>query len=181
MVWLYGLLSASFSVPRCRSPMCGSALWMTSPSISSTKRSTPWAAGCWGPKLRVKLRISAIGLRILESRLVAVVLADHLGHQRAGFDRNRLVHDAALLWVIAHFDVADQREILAERMADEAVVGEDATQIGVTTKQYAVEVERFALEPVCRGPDRDHRIDHRLGVVGAEHAQAQPRVVCNRK
>ena len=33
--------------------MCGSALVITSPSISSTKRSTPWALGCCGPKLRV--------------------------------------------------------------------------------------------------------------------------------
>src|SRR5262245_9705093 len=149
MDWLNGFDSASFSVARCRRPMCGSAFWMTSPSNSSTRRSTPWAAGCWGPKLRVKLRISAIGLRVLESRLVAVVLANHFGYQRAGFDRDRLIHDAALLRVVAHLDITDQWEILAERMADEAVVGEDATQIRVATEQDAVEVEGLTLEPVC--------------------------------
>ena len=31
----------------------------TSPSSSSTRRNTPWAAGCWGPKLMVKLRTAA--------------------------------------------------------------------------------------------------------------------------
>src|SRR5260221_4337024 len=48
--------SASFSVARCSRPMCGSARWITSPSSSSTRRSTPCAAGCCGPKLIVKLR-----------------------------------------------------------------------------------------------------------------------------
>ena len=35
------------------SMMCGSARWMTSPSSSSTRRSTPCAAGCCGPKFKV--------------------------------------------------------------------------------------------------------------------------------
>jgi hypothetical protein len=42
-----------------------------------------------------------------------------------------LVHHALLVGVVTHFDVADQREVLAERMADEAVVREDAAQIRV--------------------------------------------------
>src|SRR6202043_3421476 len=36
--------------------MWGSTRSTTSPSSSSTSRSTPWAAGCCGPKFRVKLR-----------------------------------------------------------------------------------------------------------------------------
>src|SRR5215510_14588956 len=45
--------------------MWGSAFRMTSPSSSSTRRSTPCAAGCCGPKFRVKLRnsLSAIPIR----------------------------------------------------------------------------------------------------------------------
>src|SRR5688572_389047 len=135
MVWLNGLLSASFSVARCRRPMCGSAFWITSPSSSSTSRSTPCAAGCCGPKFSVKLRISAIGLRVLrhvaQRFLVAVVLADHFRDQRARLDAHGLVDHPSLLGVVAHLDVADQREILAERMADETVVGQDAPQIRV--------------------------------------------------
>ena len=46
-------------VPRCSRPMWGSTRSTTSPSSSSTRRSTPCAAGCCGPKLMVKLRIAA--------------------------------------------------------------------------------------------------------------------------
>src|SRR5919112_890491 len=47
----------SFSVPRCRRPICGSTRSTISPSSSSTRRRTPWAAGCCGPKLIVKFRM----------------------------------------------------------------------------------------------------------------------------
>ena len=52
-----------------------------------------------------------------------------------------------------------QREVLAERMADEAVVGEDAAQVRVAAEQDAEQVERLALEPVGARPDVDHGID----------------------
>src|SRR5690606_6811858 len=119
---------------------------MTSPSISSTRRSTPCAAGCCGPKLTVKLSISGIA-RILELGLVAVVVANHLRHERAGLDAHRLVDDAPLLRVVPHLDVAGDREILAERMTDEAVVREDPAQIRVAAEQDAEEVERLTLVP----------------------------------
>src|SRR5262249_12726649 len=51
--------SISFSVPRCSRPICGSTRVTTSPSSSRTRRSTPWAAGCCGPKLMVNGRTSA--------------------------------------------------------------------------------------------------------------------------
>src|ERR1700754_3146163 len=112
MDWLYGFDSASFSVPRWSRPMCGSAFWMTSPSSSSTRRSTPCAAGCCGPKFSVKLRISATsgpylrtGRRVFERAVVTVVLADHARHQRARLDAHRLVHDAALRRVVLDLDV----------------------------------------------------------------------------
>src|SRR6185503_19075785 len=113
--WMKVLCSASFSVARCSRPMCGSARWITSPSISSTSRSTPCAAGCWGPKFSVKFWISGIAL-VLQIRLVAVVVANDLRHERARLDAHGLVHDATLFRVVAHLDVADQRKILAERM-----------------------------------------------------------------
>src|SRR5262245_29228269 len=120
---------------------------MTSPSSSSTRRNTPWAAGCCGPKFSEKLRISATSgsrRRVFQRALVAVVLADHARHQRARLDADRLVDDAALHRVVLHFDVADQREILAERMPDEAVVGQQTPQIGMILEQDAVHVERLA-------------------------------------
>ena len=43
--------------------MWGSARSMTSPRRPSTRRRTPWAAGCWGPKLSVKDLCSTGGER----------------------------------------------------------------------------------------------------------------------
>src|ERR1035441_1299100 len=101
---------------------------MTSPSISRTKRNTPCAAGCCGPKFIVKFRISAIrrpvGFRIGEGRVITIVMANNLRHEGPGLDGHRLVDHPALLRVVAHLDIARQRKILAEGMPDEAVVGE---------------------------------------------------------
>ena len=44
---------------------------------------------------------------------------------------HRLVDDALFLIVPAHLDEAGEREVLAQRMTFEAVVGQDAPQIGV--------------------------------------------------
>src|SRR3954462_12888668 len=99
MDWLKGLDSASFWVPRWSRPMCGSAFWMTSPSISSTRRSTPCASGCCGPKFIVKLRISFIAASLLglQRRVIAVVIADDFWHQRALLDGDWLVDHALFL------------------------------------------------------------------------------------
>src|ERR1022692_1113025 len=117
---------------------------MTSPSISNTNRNTPWAAGCCGPKFIVKLRISGIGFacrrrgaRTGELWIVAIVVANYLRHENPRFDRDRLVNDAALLRVVANLDVPGQREILAERMADEPVIGQYAPQIRMSPKEYS--------------------------------------------
>src|SRR6188508_1017856 len=112
--------SASFSVARCSRPMCGSARWMTSPSSSRTSRSTPCAAGCCGPKFSVKFWISGTaGILCVQVGLVARVVADDLRNERARLDADGLVDDAPFRRVVTHLDVADQREVLAERMADE--------------------------------------------------------------
>src|SRR5690348_10642363 len=160
MLWLYGLLSASFSVARCSRPMCGSALVMISPSISSTRRSTPCAAGCCGPKFMVRFWISGIFGDLLEGLVVARVMADHARHQHAWRNAHRLVHHPLLLRVVAHFHVAGQREILAERMPHEAVIGEDAAQVRVAVEEDAVEVEGLPLEPGGGSPDGDQRGHH---------------------
>lgn len=54
----YVLYSMSFSVPRWSRPMWGSHFLTDSPLSSRTRRNTPWAAGCWGPKLMVRLDTS---------------------------------------------------------------------------------------------------------------------------
>src|SRR5580698_3079036 len=103
----------SFSVPRCSKPICGSTRSTTSPSSSSTRRNTPCAAGCCGPKLIVKVRLSSAAPGEIAECLRQL---------------HRLVDNALLLGIVADFDVAAQREILAERETLEAVIGEDAAQ-----------------------------------------------------
>ena len=71
---------------------------------------------------------------------------------------HRLVDDALLLVVVAHLDIAGQREVLAQRMALEAVVGEDAAQVRMVGEEHAVEVPGLALEPAGRA---EHRRDRR--------------------
>src|SRR4029077_13889132 len=83
----------------------------------------------------------------------------------ARIDGDGLVDDAALLGVVAHLDMARQREVLAERMADEAVIGEDAAQVRMPVEHDAEEVERLALEPVHPWPYLDERGKHRELVV----------------
>src|SRR5688572_1201019 len=182
MDWLNGLLSASFSVARCSRPTCGSAFWMTSPSSSSTRRSTPCAAGCCGPKFSVKFWISGTaGILQFEVGLVTRVVADDLRHERARLDADGLVDDAALHRVVAHFDVADQREILAERVADETVVRQQAAQVRMAAEQDSIEIERLALEPIGGVPDFVNGIDDRPLVARAERLEPQPVIVRDRQ
>src|SRR5271165_6841261 len=96
--------------------------------------------------------------RARELGIVAIVAANDFRDERARLDRDRLVHDAALLRVVANLDVADQREVLAERMADESIVGEQAAQVRVAAKHDAEQVESFALEPIGRRPDAGYRV-----------------------
>src|SRR5215470_8921786 len=102
--------------------MCGSTRSTTSPSSSSTRRNTPWAAGCCGPKLILNWRISvsgmALGTLLLVSRqhvvhalpgALEVEVAELLGQL------DGLVDDALLVVVVAHLDIAGEREALAQR------------------------------------------------------------------
>src|SRR5690606_3184398 len=95
-----------------------------------------------------------------------VMLAPDARGDLARLDRDRLINDALLFGVVAHFHVAENREILAERMADEAIVRQDAAQVGMAFEDDAEKVEGFALVPVDRGPDVDQRGNHRKVVVG---------------
>src|SRR3546814_3127172 len=60
---------------------------------------------------------------------------------------HRLVDDPLLLLVVAHFLEAGQREVLAQGMALEAIVGEDAAQIGMVREEDAEHVPHLALQP----------------------------------
>jgi hypothetical protein len=85
-----------------------------------------------------------------------VIVTYDLGHENARDDADRLIYHALLLGVVLHFDIPAEREVLAERMADEAVVGEDAAQVRMAAEQDAKQVERLTLEPVRR-PARSYQ------------------------
>src|SRR5437773_2544784 len=91
-----------------------------------------------------------------------MIMADDLGHQYTRYDAHGLIHHALLFRVVLHFNIADEREVLAERMANEPVVREDAAQVRMTAKQNTEQVKGLTLEPVGRSPHVDDRIDHRL-------------------
>src|SRR3954466_2516542 len=140
------LYSISFSVPRCSRPICGSTRSTTSPSSSSTRRSTPCAAGCCGPKFSVKLRSSATDVcshrHVFQLGLITIVLADHTRHECAWLYGNRLINHATLGRIVFHFDVADEREVLPEGMTDETVVGQQAPQVRMSVEEDAEKIER---------------------------------------
>src|SRR5262249_17343659 len=67
-----------------------------------------------------------------------------------------LVDDALFLVVVAHLDVAREREVLAQWVTLEAVVGENATQIRMPRKQDAVHVVGLPLVPIGGWEQVDH-------------------------
>jgi hypothetical protein len=67
---------------------------------------------------------------------------------------HRLVDHLLALLVVAHLDIAGQREILAQRMPLEAVIGQDAAQIGLAGEEDAEQVPGLALPPGGDRPDR---------------------------
>ena len=63
------------------------------------------------------------------------------------FSLHRLVNHPLLVLVVAQFDIAGQREILAQRMPFETVIGQDAAQIRVVAEIDAEQVPGLALPP----------------------------------
>ena len=90
---------------------------------------------------------------------------------------HRLINDALLYLVIAHFYMAGQGHVLAERIADKAIVGKDAAQIGMAGKDDAIQVKRFALIPVGARPNVGHRIQHRQCILFGKNTHAQTPVM----
>src|ERR1041384_7313648 len=168
----------SFSVPRCSRPICGSQRSTISPSISTTRRSTPWAAGCCGPKFIVSVLISTSDMTLTLCLLVGLLVTGQ--HLVRAFPRaqevetaellrqpHRLVDDTLLQVVPAQLDEAGQRKILAQRMTLETVVGEDAAQVGMVGEPHAIEVVGLALEPAGRAEQGRGR-RHRRGLVSRD-------------
>ena len=72
--------------------------------------------------------------------------------------------------------MSGQGEVLAERVSDEAVVGEDAAQVGVSAEDDSEEVKRLAFKPVGDGPDFAKGVHGGGFAVGAEDAESDAAV-----
>src|SRR4051812_6899321 len=85
--------------------------------------------------------------------IVTVVVTDYARYQGARFNRHRLIYNALLYFVVAYFNVANQREVLAERMPDKSIVGENTTQVRMSFEHDAEQIKCFTLEPICGCPN----------------------------
>jgi hypothetical protein len=94
----------------------------------------------------------------------------------AWLDGYRLINHTRLIRVVTHFDMTGNRKILAERMADKAVVGQYAAQVVMPNECDTKQIECLALKPVGTRPHAGNRIDgqetHRLRQK-REHASRQ--------
>src|SRR6266700_1603254 len=61
---------------------------------------------------------------------------------------NRFVDDALELVVVAHLDEAGQREILAQRVTLEAIIGEAPPQIRMASEHNPIEVVSLPFIPI---------------------------------
>ena len=80
---------------------------------------------------------------LLPSRATTLEVSEGLG-QLKGLNNNAL-----LLLVVTNLGVSSKREVLAERVTVETVVGHDATKIGVPNEEDTEQVVDLTLVPVC--------------------------------
>ena len=106
-----------------------------------------------------------------------MLFADHARRDLPRFDTDRLIDYPLLVGVVTHFHISAQWKVLAERIADKAVISENAPQIGMTRKNNAIKIECLALEPVSRWPYANYRIHYRKFVIIREYLEPQPVVM----
>ena len=101
------------------------------------------------------LRRRASGVRLLVARQRGHRLPRREEIEGAEILRqlDRLIDDLLAVLVVADLDIAGQREILAQRMTLEAVIGQDAAQIGLAGEDDAEQVPGLALPPRRARPD----------------------------
>lgn len=137
-----------------------------------------------GPRLLLLLLL-LLGLRCWQLErlgLAVLALADLLPRARAALEvAERLSQlewlgdDALLLLVVPDLSVAGQGEVLAQRVALEAVIGHDAAEVRVAGEEDTEKIVDFALVPIgtpvesCDAGDRGRLIsvglDANAGVV----------------
>src|ERR1017187_1841745 len=104
--------------------------------------------------------------------MMEAFVADNSRYVVAHLDGNRLIDHALLIGVVTHFNVTDHGEIFPERITDEAVVSQDAAQVGMIFKHDSIEVERLTLKPVSPRPDINNSRHHRKVFIVHKYFQA---------
>src|ERR1700730_2190981 len=126
---------------------------------------------CWSPHLAHQLQPSAsryplcFALTLVLVRLLVTgqrIVRAFPGREKIEFpeflvEADRLVEHPLLLVVVADLDETGERKVLAQRMAVEAVVGQEPPHVGMAGEDHAIEVVALALEPVGAGKHVDDR------------------------
>src|SRR5215469_11653597 len=120
-----------------------------SPSSFSFTRSTPCVDGCCGPMFRMSSSapssvccFSPVPAMVLPA--TPVIACPLL----AAFKAQVFFHPAGIL--------LDDVVVLPQRIPLPIVRQQDARQIGMSSKEDPKHVERFALQPIGRGPNPDN-------------------------
>src|SRR5262245_32425449 len=139
--------SAIFSIERWRYPTSGIALFMTSPSARTTKRSTPCVEGCCGPMLRVMSSVTTpppfCDRSISTSKPMSPIAAPLYLQQALTRGRDAVV--------LLRLD-----EVLAQRMPGPVLRHEQPAKVRMSCEAHAQEIEALALLPVRVRPDGGH-------------------------
>ena len=70
-----------------------------------------------------------------------------------------------------------QRKILAKRMADESIVGQDAPQIGMTVEHDPEQVKGLTLVPIGVRPDAGQGINHWKVGISSRYLQTKSLII----
>src|SRR5215213_9731123 len=132
--------------------MTGLQATTISPSSSSSRRSTPWVDGCWGPMLMWSVCFGGV-----------IPNTEPLGP--INFSRHREVHG-----------LTADRLVATKRVARPVVGQHDPSQVGVTGEAHTKEVVDLTLVPIGAGEDRRNA----RGVGSGAGFQPQPGVFAQR-
>src|SRR5947209_2387738 len=129
---------------------------MTSPSVRSTRRSTPCVLGCCGPMLTSISSVRTSNSTTVGSRVGGVAMA-------INFPRSLISNLQSAIYNLQSSPSSNpmvlQRElvILPQRVADPIFGEQDAVQVRMADEQNAAQVVNLALVPVRGFPERCDR------------------------
>src|SRR5512139_1040910 len=129
--------------------MTGMTSLTSSPSRVTTRRSTPWVLGCCGPMLTT----TSLKARPSTSEPSPRAVASSM-RRRASFTASS--GSGVSNWSYMRVVLREVHVVFAQRVTDEVVLEQDATQVGVADEPDADHVPGLALVPVRRRPDVAH-------------------------